>query len=157
MMTTTDQFLLQQYDALRTEVDHTIEQARRLLFWAVAGTGLVWSWTFSHYGDAHSPLQLVQLCSPAVLTLFCWRYGRALDHVLCKLRKHLADLEEHFLQSGNRRLGYEHSGTRKKERRMFGTPSRLGRVTISIHLTLVLLNAIAAFYVWQQGFVKLCP
>lgn len=149
-MAPTDHFLLEQYNALRTEVDHTIEQARRLLFWTVVGSGIVWSWTFTHYADAEPPLKFVQLFSPAVLTCFCWCYGSALDVVLTSLRAHLFKIEGKLLAKGDVMLGYEHACAQGREKDG-KTRSRLGEVSTGIHRLLVAANFAAALYVWWVG------
>ena len=150
-----DDFMLEQYKALRREVDHTIEQSRRVLLWTVLASGIIWSWSLSNIQHTSNVLQIIQLATPAAVALLCFIYRSGLHHQLQILYKHITVIETYFnaTSHGNGRdrtnrpislpLGFSLSSA-------LGNRSWLTNIVISISVAMPLVNGGIGLLAWKS-------
>lgn len=95
------QFLLEEYKALRQEIDNTMAQIRRLVYLNLLGSGAIWYLIFtSKVPDA---IKIPLYLTPTVISILCGIYIHFLRRDVIRTGHYI---ENEFLAT--RSLGWEH-------------------------------------------------
>jgi hypothetical protein len=99
----TNLFLIEQYKALRTEIDYTMVHSRQLIFGSVAACGALWSFIIINCTINNSVIYWV----PSIIAVFSCLYSLALRNNLKKIGEFLISTEKELLKDKSTKLGWE--------------------------------------------------
>ena len=99
------QFLIEEYKALRQEIDNNLLQLRRIIYLNILGCGALWYFILDSLSEK-KPLYLIIYWLPLMLCTLCGLYFISLRRDVKRIGSYLKDTENEFLKKGNQ-LGWE--------------------------------------------------
>lgn len=101
------EFLIEQFKALRSEIEHAIQHRRQTLYFTILACSAIWSTILIKDKENISEPQLIAWV-PLVLTILAVLYTTSLNSDIKKIGRHIQKVEVSILKD-HRQLGWESS------------------------------------------------
>jgi len=136
-----DDFALEEYRCLRTEMMHHAEKTFEIERYTATALAVIYSWLLSRTGPAPSALWILPLPIPVAALLRSW----ALRGQIRVLASYLLQLEQRLYSSANPKLGWEQHLLNARAKVKWGVPYR-ATLALWMNVALIVLTCVLSYW-----------